>query len=134
MHGDYRLDNMFFASAEGGDPLVVIDWQIASRGRGIFDVAYFLTGTMDAGQRRAQEMDLLRMYHSILLDGGVTGYDFDQLLLDYRASVLYCWLYVVIVLGTLDVATERGLALFTNNMGRGVAALQDHKAAELLPP
>jgi hypothetical protein len=88
---------------------------------------------MDAAQRRAQEMDLLRMYHSILLDGGVTGYDFDQLLLDYRASVLYCWLYVVIVLGTLDTATERGLALFTASMERGVAALQDHKAAELLP-
>jgi hypothetical protein len=133
MHGDYRLDNMFFASPEGGDPLAVVDWQIANRGRGIFDVAYFLTGTLEVDQRRAKEMDLLRMYHSILLDGGVTGYGFEQLFHDYRASVLFCWLYVVIVLGTLDTATERGLALFTSNMERGVAALQDHHAAELLP-
>jgi hypothetical protein len=133
MHGDYRLDNLFFATPEGGDPLTVIDWQIISRGRGIFDVAYFMTGTLPVEERRAKEMDLLRLYHETLVAHGVTDYPLDQLMQDYRAAILFCWLYVVIVLGTLDVATERGLALFTANMDRGVAALQDHKAGELLP-
>ncbi len=133
MHGDYRLDNLFFATPEGGDPLAVVDWQIANRGRGIFDVAYFMTGTLQPAERRTRELDLLKMYHGILTERGVAGYDFDQCFHDYRASTLFCWLYVVIVLGTLDVATERGLALFTTNMERGVAALQDLNAAELLP-
>ncbi len=133
MHGDYRLDNLFFATPEGGDPLAVVDWQIANRGRGIFDVAYFMTGTLQPAERRARELDLVRMYHGILVERGVAGYDFDQCFHDYRASTLFCWLYVVIVLGTLDVATDRGLALFTTNMERGIAALQDLKAADLLP-
>ena len=133
MHGDYRLDNLFFATPEGGDPLAVVDWQIMSRGRGAFDVAYFMTGTLRPEERKAKEMDLLRMYHGILTERGVRGYDFDQFFQDYRASILFCWLYVVIILGTLDVATERGLALFTSNMERGVAALLDLNAGELMP-
>lgn len=132
MHGDFRLDNLFFAS-EGGAPLAVVDWQIMSRGRGVFDVAYFMTGTLKPDDRKARERDLLRMYHDVLVERGVKGYDFEQCWQDYRASTLFCWLYVVIVLGTLDVATERGLALFTSNLERGVAAISDLNAGELLP-
>ena len=133
IHGDYRLDNLFFATPEGGEPLAVIDWQISSRGRGIFDVAYFMTGTLSPEDRKAKEMDLLKMYHDILVDRGVQGYDFDRCLRDYRASTLACLLYAVIVLGTLDVANERGLALFTSNLDRTVAAIEDLNAGELLP-
>lgn len=133
VHGDYRLDNLFFAPSQGGEPLTVVDWQIMQRGRGVFDVAYFMSGTLQPDDRKASEMDLLRMYHDILTDSGVTGYDFDQCLHDYRAAIMFCWLYVVIVLGTLDVATERGLALFTANLERGAAAISDLNAGELLP-
>ena len=132
-HGDYRLDNLFFASPEGGAPLTVIDWQIISRGRGVFDVAYFMTGTLPPEVRKEKDEPFLRMYHDILLENGVTGYDFDECWHDYRASTLFCWLYAVIILGTLDVANERGLALFTANLERNVAALTDLNAGELLP-
>ena len=133
MHGDYRLDNLFFATPEGGEPLAVIDWQIMSRGRGIFDVAYFMTGALPPVDRKAKELDLLKMYHRILRENGAQGYEFDQCLHDYRASTLFCWLYAVIVLGTLDVANERGLALFTTNLQQSVAAITDLNAGELLP-
>lgn len=132
-HGDYRLDNLFFASPEGGAPLTVIDWQIISRGRGVFDVAYFMTGTLPPEVRKEKDEPFLRMYHDILLENGVTGYDFDECWHDYRASTLFCWLYAVIVLGSMDVANERGLALFTGNLERNVAALTDLNAGELLP-
>ena len=134
IHGDYRLDNLFFATLEGGDPLAVIDWQISSRGRGVFDVAYFTCGTMPPAERKAAEMGLLRMYHSTLTENGVRGYDFDQCLLDYRASVLFCLLYSVIEIGSTDnLATERGAKLFDTIMERAVSAIQDLNAAELLP-
>ncbi len=133
VHGDYRLDNLFFGTPEGDDPLAVIDWQISSRGRGVFDVAYFTCGAMQPADRKAVEMDLLRMYHTILVDNGVRAYDFDQCFEDYRASVLTCLLYSVIEIGSLDTANERGVELFTAIMERAVSAIADLNAAELLP-
>lgn len=132
-HGDYRLDNLFFATPEGGHPLAVVDWQIMSLGRGVFDVAYFMAGAMPPAERRASEMDLLHMYHRTLTERGVKGYDFDQCLLDYRMSALFCWQYAVVILGSLDTANERGIALFTDVLERFVSAIVDLKAAELLP-
>ena len=62
VHGDYRLDNLFFGDSESDLALTVIDWGESVRGRGMYDVAYFLTGSMGTEQRRGQEMTLLRRY------------------------------------------------------------------------
>lgn len=132
-HGDYRLDNLFFATPEGGAPLAVVDWQIMAIGRGLFDVAYFMSGAMPPAERRSVEMDLLHMYHDILVERGVKGYDFDRCFLDYRTAALFCWQYAVVILGSLDTANERGLALFTDVLDRFVATIVDLNAAELLP-
>jgi hypothetical protein len=78
-------------------------------------------------------MDLLRMYHAVLLDGGVRAYDFDQCFEDYRASMLGCLLYSVLEIGSLDTANERGLELFTAIMERALSAVADLNAGELLP-
>lgn len=133
VHGDYRLDNIFFASPEGGPQHAVIDWQISSRGRGVFDVAYFVCGTVAPAERRACEMELLRMYHAILTEHGVRGYTFEQCLEDYRASVLFCLGYAVIAAGSLDMANERGVELFQKIAERSLSAIEDLNAGELLP-
>lgn len=132
-HGDYRLDNLFFATPEGGHPLTVVDWQIMTLGNGLFDVAYFMAGAVPPAMRRAMEMDLLHMYHDILTGRGVKGYDFDQCLLDYRTSALFCWQYAVVILGALDASNERGLELFTEILERFVSIIVDLNAGELLP-
>jgi thiamine kinase-like enzyme len=132
-HGDYRLDNLFFATPEGGDPLAVVDWQIISLGCGLFDVAYFMAGAMPPADRRATEMDLLHIYHDTLTARGVKGYDFEQCLLDYRIAALFCWQYAAIILGTLDASNERGMTLFTDILERFVSIIVDMNAAELLP-
>ena len=125
VHGDYRLDNLFFGTPEGGDPLAVIDWQISSRGRGVFDVAYFAAGTLPPAERKAKERDLLRMYHQILTERGVRGYDFDQCWADYRLSVLFLLVYSVIAMGSIDMANVRGVELFTTILKRTLAAIED---------
>jgi hypothetical protein len=79
------------------------------------------------------EMALLHMYHDILMERGVKGYDFDRCLLDYRTAALSCWQYAVVILGALDVANERGLALFTEILARFVSIIVDLNAGELLP-
>src|SRR6478609_8788770 len=64
-HGDSRLDNLFF----GSEDVAVIDWQIAFRGRGAFDVAYFLGGCLDPTVRRGEELRLLRLWHELVAGG-----------------------------------------------------------------
>jgi hypothetical protein len=132
-HGDYRTDNLFFATPDGGDPLAVIDWQISCRGRGAYDVGFFISQSLRPEVRKAREVDLLRTYHRILLENGVRGYDFDQCQHDYRLATLFCFVITVIVGGTLDLSNERGLALATAITERSVAAIVDLNAGELLP-
>jgi hypothetical protein len=133
MHGDYRIDNLFFATTAEGMPLAVIDWQICARGRGVFDVAYLLSQSAPPALRQAEEMRLLRTYHRALLDHGVQGYAFEECLLDYRRSILFALVYPVIVCGSLDLANARGHQLATVVLERSVAAILDLNAAELLP-
>jgi aminoglycoside/choline kinase family phosphotransferase len=133
IHGDYRLDNLFFASPQGGPPLAVIDWQIANRGPGAFDVAYFLSGNVTTATRRASEKGLLRTYHDTLVAGGVRDYGYDDFMRDYRMSVLFCLVYNVIGIGTLDFGNERGVALFDAWLERTGTAIADADAAALLP-
>jgi hypothetical protein len=102
IHGDYKLDNMFFASAHGGVPFAVIDWQRTSRWRGIYDIACFLCNNVDPELRRAKESAIIRMYHKILIKYGIQNYSFDQLYYDYRISIL------------------EYLARFANGIGAGV--------------
>ncbi len=132
-HGDYRLDNLFFATPEGGDPLAVIDWQISFRGRGVFDVAYFMSGGLHPKDRKANEMRILRSYHRILTENGVGDYDLDQCLHDYRLSTVLCLVYPVIGGGSVDMGNERGVALWDAILERNVAATLDLDAGELLP-
>jgi len=133
VHGDYRLDNLFFGSPQGGEPLAVIDWQISTRGIGTFDLAYFMTGNVATETRRALEKDVLRMYHDTLREGGVQDYDFDEFMRDYRLSALFCLVYNVIGIGSLDFGNERGLELFRVWTERTAAAIDDLNAAELMP-
>jgi aminoglycoside/choline kinase family phosphotransferase len=134
IHGDYRLDNLFFPTDAGGDAIAVADWQISARARGIFDVAYFVAGTLPTEERRVTERDLVRLYHDTLLECGVSGYSFEQCWEDYRHSMLFLLSYAVIAIGSLDMANERGVQLFDMIAGRTMAAISDLKAGDFLPP
>jgi thiamine kinase-like enzyme len=133
VHGDYRLDNLFFASPHGGPDFAVIDWQIAAKGGGIFDVAYFVCGTLPEDERQAAEAELVKLYHDTLVANGVKDYTFEQCWRDYRLSALFLLAYSVIALGSLDHANQRGVDLFTMISKRTFAAITDLKSAELLP-
>lgn len=133
VHGDFRLDNLFFASPEGGPRFGVIDWQISTKGGGIFDVAYFVCGTLPEAERKSAEVALIKLYHDTLLQNGVSDYSFDQCWHDYRLSALFLLAYSVIALGSLDHTNQRGVELFTTISKRTFAAITDLNSAELLP-
>ena len=132
LHADVRLDNIFFASTRPGSPITLIDWQILVKGRGPYDVAYFLSQSLEPGERKRVEADLLRNYHGKLLDAGVTGYSWEQCWDDYRLSVLFCLCYPVISIGSIDSANARGVALTSAMAERSLAAITDLGCAELL--
>jgi hypothetical protein len=131
VHADFRLDNLFFGEGPH-EGLAVIDWQISVRGRGTFDVGYFAGGTLPPSERKATERDLVELYHSVLTQNGVRGYSFDQCWEDYRAALLFMIVYPVIGMGSLDLANERGVTLFTEIMQRTVTAIEDLKSYELI--
>jgi hypothetical protein len=130
VHFDYRVDNMFFDPADGS--VVVIDWQAISRGGGAADVGYFLAQNVATDVRREHEDRLLHLYHDTLVENGVTGYDYDTFHEHYRLGVIYGWIIPVMAIGSLDVSSERAMALWTAVIERTQTAVLEHDAGEFV--
>lgn len=130
-HGDYRLDNLFFPAAET-NALAVIDWQSPNIGWGAYDLAYFMAGSMPPEQRRGCEQEILTRYHGAIERHGARGYSFEQLLLDYRTSMMAYLAIFVINGATLDATNARAAQLFEVIFGRLVQAITDLDAVSLL--
>ena len=125
IHGDFRMDNLMFGTKADHSPLAVIDFQGALRCKGIQDVAYLLSHNMDPAECRANERRLVEMWHAGLVANGVTGYSADQAWDDYKRAVLYLWVYVVVIAGTLDPSNERGKAFMGAMVNRSSRAVAD---------
>jgi hypothetical protein len=99
LHGDTNPTNVL-SPREGSSPLYLIDrqpfdWSLTTW-LGPWDIANAIVLWWDTSLRRKYEIPMLRRYHDTLLKGGVTGYSWEQLLSDYKFSVVQ----------TLDVPTE----------------------------
>lgn len=133
VHGDYRLDNLFFGSEDSGSSFAVVDWQGCRLGRGTSDISYFMSGSLDADLREGCEMSMLRSYHSTLAQNGVERYSFDQCLYDYRLALLDRISFYLILGATLDFSSRRAQALAYVVLQRFFTAVADHNVIELLP-
>lgn len=134
LHGDYRLDNMFFGVPDGEYEFAAIDWQIATKGWGIYDVAYFLSLNLEPSLRREQEMDLLREYHATLNEHFTRGdvYAWDTCRADYVRSIGLMFTGAFANATSLDPANERGVALFEMMIGSLATAAEDLQALDVL--
>lgn len=130
IHGDVRLDNVFFHD-DTNDPVSLVDWQIAFISLGTFDLAYFIGQSLAVEIRRAHEDELLRLYHSTLLDNGVKGYSFEELRTDYLRSLVFCLCYPITG-GSAELANERAVQLIRSMLSRTVTAVIDNDADELV--
>ncbi len=132
LHGDFHLDNLFFAGPDGGAPFGVVDWQMLRRGRGVRDAAYFLSESLLPKDRRNVEMDLLHTYHRRLVAGGVSGYPFSECLRDYRLSLLQRFRALVSTIAVMPFREADRRMHVEVLLPRNVAALLDHDARQLL--
>ncbi|MCO4762363.1 MAG: phosphotransferase [Myxococcales bacterium] len=107
LHGDARVGNMLFPTDAPGSAFAFIDWQAARKGKGVFDVAYFLALSVDADVRKDNEQALLDRYHQGLIDGGVTGYDRETLFDDYRLEQMLVLGFVTLPFMSAESSTTR---------------------------
>ena len=132
IHGDFRLDNMFFDPDEHGD-VAVVDWQVSGVGSALYDVAYFLSSSVATDIRRAIERDAIETYHDVVnsvLTGGPT---LDECWRSYREAMLTCFRTPIIAGGQLDFSNDRGRRLAEVFLERTLTAIDDLDAGEFLP-
>ncbi len=132
LHGDLRLDQLFFAVGGDDPPVTALDWQITHKGRGAYDVGYFLSQSMTADTRRGCEAQLIERYAMRLAEHGI-DYPADELLRDYRLTIAICFAYPVVGFGRIDLANDRQLKLLRRMLDGAVSAIEDHDAVSLRP-
>ena len=89
IHGDFHLlGNIFFAKQTGTNPkLKIIDWTQMKRGLGVHDLMYVLL-SVETEDRVTRDRKLIEHYYHGLRRAGISNYDWDQCLWDYRFSLL----------------------------------------------
>jgi hypothetical protein len=132
LHGDLRLDQLFFAVAADDPPVTALDWQVTGMGRGAYDLAYFLGQSLPTEIRRSCEERLIERYADRLAERGV-DYPRDEMRHDYRVTTAFCFIYPVIVGGRIEMANERHRELLHIILNRATAAIEDHDALALRP-
>ncbi len=131
-HGDFRLDNIFFA-ADGGDEIAIIDWQASGLRSPLFDVSYFLVGSVTTEVRRRIEREVLEEYTEIIGEMGVKGFTFEQCWRLYREHSLTNILVTVLACGGLALKDEGRRKVVEVGLQRVLTAVEDLDGGECVP-
>ncbi len=129
-HGDARHENLLFDPADESAAPYVIDWQFVARGRGVMDVAYYLTQSGATDIAAAHERTLVERYHEALCRGGVSDYSLENCWEDYRRFAYYALVYPVFTAGTADPDNEDQRAAIAVILERAVSAILRLDGAE----
>lgn len=123
-HGDFRLDNLFFAR---DGTVAVIDWQLCMRAPGQADLVYFCANNLTVPMRRAHEDALIERYVAGLHAAGVpaAAVTAQGVRRGYLEGLLFYATSFGASLLTIDPANERGAALFDALVRRTFAAVDD---------
>jgi aminoglycoside/choline kinase family phosphotransferase len=131
IHGDFRLDNLFFAD---DGTVAVIDWQLSMRAPGQTDLVYFCANNLTIPVRRELEDGLIDRYVAAVHAAGVPA---DQVTADgvrrgYVEGMLFYAASFGASLLSIDPANERGAALFDELVRRTFAAVDDLDSGTLM--
>ena len=127
-HGDPRVDNVLFEQVDGGPGAVLIDWQVTGLRNPMYDVGYFLSGSLTVADRRAHERRLLEHY----LDRFAAidpGYPAAEALADYRTQVMSGLMITTAAIAVLP-DNDQVNALLLALLERNCAAVADWDAVE----
>jgi len=129
-HGDYRLDNLMFASDAGGYPIAAVDWQTPGHGSASGDVSYFLGAGPLPDVRREIERGLVDQYCGALAGYGVDvdGAEFWQ----QYCRDSYAGIIMSVVASQIVGGNERSEAMFAAMATRHVRHALDVGAEALI--
>ena len=130
-HYDFRLDNVLIDERSSPPTITTVDWQSVRVGKPLQDVAFFIGSALAPDVRRSVELDILRDYYRGLLEGGVTGYDWETCVQDYRKGI-FAGFGISVISPVLVVRTERGDQMFMTMASRYAEMALDWEADEFL--
>ncbi|MGI9533736.1 MAG: oxidoreductase family protein [Thermodesulfobacteriota bacterium] len=90
VHCDLREDNLMFGNEELNNEIIIIDWQLAVKNIGAFDVARLVGGSEIILERQGHEFEILQYWYKTLLNEGVEDYSWDDAVYDFKLGALYC--------------------------------------------
>jgi hypothetical protein len=107
IHGDLRLDNIFF---DGSEVRALIDWQLTRTGPAVIDVAYFIAGSLDPSVSEADVDRALGRYHNALVAAGVSDYPSERFMADFDDALMSVLGSITAVVA-IDLGDDRGKQL-----------------------
>jgi hypothetical protein len=128
LHGDVRADNIMFDAA---DEPIFMDFQILGVGSASYDVAYFITQSLDVDAD--EERALFDRWCARLEANGVPAADLDLLWEQYRVAATFCIVYPVVACRGMDLEQPREVALVNTMLGGFERAARDLDLASTLP-
>ncbi|MCC6712173.1 MAG: phosphotransferase [Candidatus Dadabacteria bacterium] len=133
VHSDLRADNLLFGKPGSDDWVVIIDWQLAIRSMGAFDVARLTAGSEPVSERRKYHYEVVDKWLDTIVENGVGLYTRDDAVRDYRLGLLLNLCFPVhFHVGSLG-ATGRVKKLVRAIITRDFAAALDFDAGSVLP-
>lgn len=118
LHGDARIGNMMFPSAENRGRFVFIDWQAVRKGKAVYDLAYFLILSTTIENRKLVEESSIETYYNYLVANGVSDYAKEEMLEDYKHACLCVLVLLSLPLLSGEASVEgEGAKIFVWGMG-----------------
>lgn len=128
-HMDFRADNLLFKNE---DQVLVLDWQVACRTMGAFDVARVVCGSYHDHKTIREHIEMVEIWHKGLVESGVKNYGFEDAWRDYRVGILILAYIPVTAHHLLSHEGSRGPALLQAIIQRVYHAINETDALELL--
>lgn len=129
VHADFRVDNLFF----DGSTVIALDWQAIALGEGLYDLAYFLGGSLPTPLRRQLERPLVEGYGRTMRELGVDVPDDEELFVQYRRAILMAMTVGALLMGQMDLSINpRGVALANTATERIFTAGADLAVGDLI--
>jgi hypothetical protein len=113
------------------DELLLLDFQITGTGSAVYDLAYFVTQSLDADLASANHRTLFDRWSAKVRDRRPDA-ELDQMWDDYRAAAVFCIVYPVSASRGMDLSDPRQLALVETMMGRMARACTELDLIPLL--
>lgn len=123
VHGEPRVDNVLFEDGQDGLKAWLIDWQFADHGSPMFDLAYFLAGSLLVEDRRTIDQQLVARSHAAI-SAVDPAYSLEQARAEFAGSLPLA-LYFTVGAVLAMPPSEHGDKLLLTLAERNVAALRD---------